>query len=122
MPQGGFDKDYEVRAARWTCWQMAGVWLAQHLWEHYDFNRDTTYLRSFAYPLMKGAADFALNWLYKDKETGYLVTSPSSSPENRFWYIDKSGKSKLERLAKLLQWIWLYFGTCLLIVLRLPGF
>lgn len=117
VPQGGFDKDYEVRAARWTCWQMAGVWLAQHLWEHYDFNRDTTYLRSFAYPLMKGAADFALNWLYKDKETGYLVTSPSSSPENRFWYIDKSGKKQVGEISKAatmdMALLWDLFTNCI---------
>lgn len=117
VPQGGYDKDYEVRAARWTCWQMAGVWLAQHLWEHYDFNRDTIYLKSFAYPLMKGAARFALNWLYEDRETGYLVTSPSSSPENRFWYVDKDGKKQVGEISKAatmdMALLWDLFTNCM---------
>lgn len=117
VPQGGYDKDFEVRAAKWTCWQMAGLWLAQHLWEHYDFNRDLTYLRLYAYPLMKGAAKFALNWLYKDSQSGYLVTSPSTSPENRFWYVDKDGKRQLGDVCKAatmdMELIWNLFTDCI---------
>jgi alpha-L-fucosidase 2 len=67
----------------WAFWPMAGAWLSQHLWEHYQFTKDETFLRGRAYPLMKGAALFCLDWLVED-ESGYLVTNPSTSPENIF--------------------------------------
>lgn len=65
----------------WANWNMAGAWLSTHLWEHYEFTRDKDYLRKFAYPLMKGAALFCLDWLTEDDE-GILVTAPATSPEN----------------------------------------
>ncbi|MBS4223248.1 glycoside hydrolase family 95 protein [Lederbergia citrea] len=67
----------------WVMWQMGGAWLAQHLWEHYAFNRDKTFLQEKAYPIMRDAALFCLDWLVKDKN-GYYQTSPSSSPEHKF--------------------------------------
>lgn len=70
-------------SASWAFWPMGGVWLSRHLWEHYRYNPDLEYLRKTAYPLMKGAALFCLDWLVED-EKGRLVTSPSTSPENRF--------------------------------------
>lgn len=69
--------------ASWAFWPMGGVWLCRHLWEHYEFNPDLEYLGETAYPLMKGAALFCLDWLVEGPE-GRLVTSPSTSPENRF--------------------------------------
>jgi alpha-L-fucosidase 2 len=66
----------------WANWPMAGVWLCQHLWEHFAFNGDLAYLR-WAYPIMKGSAEFCLDWLIEDDQ-GYLVTAPSVSPENEF--------------------------------------
>ncbi|HPT78296.1 MAG TPA: glycoside hydrolase family 95 protein [Candidatus Atribacteria bacterium] len=70
-------------SASWACWPMAGVWLCSHLWEHYLFGKDIRFLRERAYPAMKGAALFCLDWLVQDKE-GNLVTCPSTSPENIF--------------------------------------
>src|SRR5690625_4719304 len=67
----------------WVMWQMGGAWLAQHLWEHYAFNQDEAFLRQKAYPIMKEAALFCLDWLIKD-EHGFYVTSPSTSPEHKF--------------------------------------
>jgi alpha-L-fucosidase 2 len=67
----------------WANWNMAGVWLSTHLWEHYAFTLDRGYLESYAYPLMIGAARFVLDWLVEN-EDGYLVTAPSTSPENRY--------------------------------------
>jgi len=67
----------------WAFWPMGGVWLCRHLWEHYAFNLDERFLRDTAYPLMRGAAQFALDWLVEAAD-GTLVTSPSTSPENRF--------------------------------------
>jgi len=68
----------------WAFWPMGGIWLTEHLWEHYAFGLDKTYLRDQAYPIMKGAALFALDLMVKN-ENGYLVTSPSTSPENHFY-------------------------------------
>jgi alpha-L-fucosidase 2 len=65
----------------WANWPMGGAWLSQHLWEHYQFTGDVDYLRKAAYPIMKDAAVFCLDWLVEDKN-GKLVTAPSTSPEN----------------------------------------
>lgn len=67
----------------WAFWPMGGVWLTSHLWEHYLFTGDEEFLRSKAYPVMKGAALFCLDWLVEGHD-GYLVTNPSTSPENKF--------------------------------------
>ncbi len=67
----------------WASWPMGGVWLSQHLWEHYAFGGDADWLRRTAYPLMTGAAQFALDLLVTDAD-GYLSTSPSTSPEHQF--------------------------------------
>ncbi|WP_316816681.1 glycoside hydrolase family 95 protein [Pedobacter nyackensis] len=65
----------------WANWAMGGVWMSTHLWEHYAFNPDKVYLKNQAYPLMKGAVQFCLDFLTPDKK-GNLVTAPSTSPEN----------------------------------------
>ncbi|MCW3118723.1 MAG: alpha-L-fucosidase [Chitinophagaceae bacterium] len=67
------------------CWQMGGAWLSTHLWEHYAYTFDKKFLRETGYPLMKGAAQFLLKWLIQDPESKYLVTAPSTSPENGFF-------------------------------------
>jgi alpha-L-fucosidase 2 len=66
----------------WSAWPLGGAWLAQHLYEHYLFGGDVRWLREAAYPVLRGAAEFCLDWLVEDK--GHLVTAPSTSPENRF--------------------------------------
>lgn len=67
----------------WSCWNMGGAWLVETLWERYQFTQDKNYLRNVAYPLMKGAADFCLEWLIENpKHPGELITAPSTSPEN----------------------------------------
>lgn len=68
----------------WANWMMGGNWLCQFLWQHYQFTGDKAFLRDTAYPIMKSAAEFCLDWLVKDSSTGYLVTAPSTSPENKF--------------------------------------
>ncbi|MDI3321208.1 glycoside hydrolase family 95 protein [Pinibacter soli] len=69
-------------------WPMGAAWLAQDPWEHYCFTGDRKFLSSTAYPLMKGAALFMLDFLVKAPEgtacAGKLVTNPSYSPENEF--------------------------------------
>ncbi len=61
-------------------WPTGGAWLCYHLWEHYLFTGDKKFLAR-AYPDMKGAAAFFVDDLVKDPKTGWLVTSPSFSPE-----------------------------------------
>lgn len=81
-PTGG--EDWDPRGApRWSAWPMGGGWFCQHLWEHYLYTGDRVFLEQKAWPLMKGAAEFMLNWLVEDKN-GMLVTNPATSPENVF--------------------------------------
>jgi len=81
-PPGGMGWDDPRAMPRWSCWPMAGAWFSTHLWEHYLFTGDKKFLQQEAYPLMKGAAQFLLHWLIEDPKTGYLITNPSTSPEN----------------------------------------
>ncbi len=71
-------------SASWAFWPLGGVWLCQHLWEHYAFTQDKSFLEMKAYPIMKGAARFCQDWLVKD-DKGRLHTCPSTSPENEFY-------------------------------------
>ena len=69
----------------WSNWNMGGAWLVHTLWERYQFTQDKTYLKTVAYPLMKGAAEFCLNWLIESPIVpGELITAPSTSPENEY--------------------------------------
>ncbi len=65
----------------WANWTMGAAWLTTHIWEHYLFTRDAARL-SKDYPALKGAALFCLNWL--TEKDGELITSPGTSPENRY--------------------------------------
>ena len=72
----------------WANWNMGGAWLSTHIWEHYSFSLDKDFLREY-YPVLKGAAEFCLGWLVSTKNMGvdgkeYLITAPSTSPENVF--------------------------------------
>ncbi|MGW4063661.1 glycosyl hydrolase family 95 catalytic domain-containing protein [Amycolatopsis sp. NPDC004747] len=66
----------------WAIWPMGGAWLVQHAWEHYDFTRDRGFLATTAWPLLRGCAEFCLDWLVE--RDGVLGTCPSTSPENLF--------------------------------------
>ena len=72
----------------WGATNTAGAWMCQHLWEHYLYTQDKEYLKS-VYPTMKGAALFFEDMLIEDPNNGYLVTAPTTSPENA--YITPSG-------------------------------
>ena len=73
-------------------WPVGAAWLCQHLWEHYCFGGDEEFLEKQAYPLIKGAAQFILDFLVEAPEgtpvAGKLVTNPSHSPENSFMKAD----------------------------------
>jgi hypothetical protein len=71
----------------WADWPVGGFWLSQALWERYAFGLDRAELRAKIYPVLKGASEFALDLLVPSgpaEGVGYLVTSPSTSPENHF--------------------------------------
>ena len=65
-------------------WPMAVAWCCQHLWEHYAFGGDLEFLAKRAYLIMKESAEFFVDYLVEHPKTGYLVSGPSTSPENRF--------------------------------------
>jgi len=77
---------------------VCGAWLCQHIWMHYDFTKDKRFLRA-NYPALRGAAEFMKAVLVKDPKTGNLVTSPSNSPENSYYYTDKDGKRQKTALC-----------------------
>jgi len=76
----------------WGVWPVGAAWLARHPWEHYSYSRDVTFLRQRAWPLMRGAARFILDFLVEAPAgtpvAGRLVTNPSHSPENSFFMKD----------------------------------
>ena len=65
-------------------WPMGIAWSCQNIWDHYAFGGNVEYLRNKSYPIMKEAAEFCIDWLMVNPKTGYLVSGPSISPENRF--------------------------------------
>lgn len=79
IPAGGW--------ADCAMWPMGGLWLARHIWEHYEFTLDKEYLENKAYPILSECVEFILDFLIEN-EKGYLITSPSTSPENCFIFND----------------------------------
>jgi len=71
-----------INASNHGIWETGGAWLSTHLWEHYLFSDDKTFLRETAYPLMRGAALFFVDALVTDPKSGKLITGPSNSPEH----------------------------------------
>lgn len=70
-----------VDGATWGMFVNGGGWLTTHLWEHYQFTGDRAFLAEY-YPIMKGAADFYLDFMVAHPDSGYLVVAPSVSPEH----------------------------------------
>jgi len=96
----------------WANWAMGGAWLSQDFWEHYAFSGDKKFLRQRAWPVMKGAAEFCLDWLIDDGH-GHLVTAPSGSPELSF--IAPDGKNASISMASTMDMsiIWDLFTNCI---------
>ena len=70
-----------INASNHGIWVTGGAWLSSHLWEHYAFTGDKTFLRKQAYPVLKEASLFFVDYLVKDPKTGWLISGPSNSPE-----------------------------------------
>ncbi|MCK9223066.1 MAG: glycoside hydrolase family 95 protein [Limnochordia bacterium] len=104
--------DYGNEDPVWATWPLAAAWLCQHLWEHYLFTLDREFLEHRAYPLMKGAALFYLDWLIEGPD-GYLVTAPSTSPEHKF--LTESGQAVAVSIATTMDLclIWQLFTDCI---------
>ena len=94
-------------------WPMGAAWCTQHLMEHYRFTGDREFLARRAYPAMKEAAEFFLDWLCEDPKTGKLVSGPSTSPENRFKTADGKVANLTMGCAMDQQIIWDTFTNCL---------
>lgn len=75
--------DFGTSPPVWANWSMSGPWLCQHLYDHYLFTGDVAFLKTEAYPLMKGAAEFLIDSL-AENEQGKLETMFGTSPENKF--------------------------------------
>jgi len=82
-PAGGIDFNDPRGTPRWAIWPMGGAWLTRHLWEHYQYTGNRAFLADTAWPIMRSAAEFMLDWLIRNDQ-GYWVTSPATSPENSF--------------------------------------
>ena len=100
-----------VDGARWGLWPLGAAWLSTHLFEHYAFGGDRAFLRK-AYPVMKEASEFLLDFLVED-EQGRLVTNPSHSPENVF--LDEKGNEGVLCVGATMDFgiIRELFGDCL---------
>jgi alpha-L-fucosidase 2 len=70
-----------IDGALWGMWVAGGGWTSQHLWEHYLYNGDKTFLAS-VYPILKGAATFYVDYLVAHPKHRWLVVNPGTSPEN----------------------------------------
>lgn len=83
-------------APQWGMWVMGGPWATSHTWEHYLYTGDRQFLRDHALPQHRRYVAFALDWLVEDPGTGLLVSGPTTSPENEFYYDDPgTGERKI---------------------------
>ena len=77
----GFASPLTSEEMTWNLCPMAGPWLATHLWDYYDFTRDTAFLRSTAYEILRSSARFTVDYLWH-KPDGSYIAAPSTSPEH----------------------------------------
>ncbi len=95
---------------KWGLFPEGGAWLCRHLWEHYEFGGDKQYLKRM-YPVIKGAAEFCLDFLVEDPDKGWLVFGPTVTPEHGFKW---KGKVFYACLGTAMgqQIVWDIFGYC----------
>jgi alpha-L-fucosidase 2 len=96
----------------WANWPMGGAWLCRHLWEHYAFTGNRDFLARRAYPVMKEAAEFLLDFLVEDGQ-GRLVTCPSTSPENVFLAPDGQKAQTSAGTTMDMAITWELFSHCI---------
>jgi alpha-L-fucosidase 2 len=100
----------------WGLWPMGSAWLANQMWDHYEFSQDRGFLEREAYPAMKGAAEFVLDLLVPapagTRAAGRLVTNPSTSPENTYLVDGKAAQSLTYAATMDLQLVSELFERC----------
>ncbi len=97
----------------WGLFPMGGPWMTLTLFEHFAFTGDLDYLREIAYPIMKGSAEFILDFLIRDNE-GQWVTAPSNSPENQYVMPETGQRFDMTYAATIdLQIITELFNNCI---------
>ncbi|MEM7309814.1 MAG: glycoside hydrolase family 95 protein [Planctomycetota bacterium] len=97
----------------WGLWPTGGAWCTRHLFDHYAFGGDLDFLRTRAWPALRGAAEFFLHYLARDPETGRLVSGPASSPENSFRTSDGQVADTSMGPSMDQQIVWDLFGNVL---------
>jgi alpha-L-fucosidase 2 len=90
----------------WGIFVTAGIWIALQMWDHYTFNADVEFLRTCAYPVLREAALFFLDYMVPEPKHGWLVTGPSDSPEN--WYKTPSGGRAAESMGNTIDRIFVH--------------
>jgi alpha-L-fucosidase 2 len=99
-------------AIHWGMFPMGASWMCLPIWRHFEYTMDTTYLGEVGYPIMKEAAEFVRDFLIESPD-GYLVTSPSYSPENSFIDPKTGGPMRLTYAATMdIQIIRELFNAC----------
>ena len=98
--------------ASWGATASGSAWLCEHLWEHYAYSGDKSYLK-WAYPIMKGSAEFYLDMLIAEPAHGWLVTAPSNSPENAFKLKDGQAARVCMGPTMDMQILRELFGNCI---------
>ncbi|MDX9753215.1 MAG: glycoside hydrolase family 95 protein [bacterium] len=118
----GFVAHHTTDAWYWTSpighvqygmWPFGAAWSVTHFWERYLFTGDQTFLQERAYPIMKEAAEFLLDWLVKDPKTGQWVSGPTTSPENTFETSDGTRSHIAMGNAMDQEITWHLFTSCL---------
>lgn len=74
------------QSVNWGLFPTASAWIASHLWTEYCYTQDVNFLKNEAYPILKKNAIFLQDYMVQDPKSGYLMTGPSTSPENSFLY------------------------------------
>lgn len=95
----------------WSMFPAATAWISSHLWTHYHYTQDVNFLQNKAYPIMKKAAEFFLDYMIENPNNGYLMTGPSNSPENTFkfngWELAMSMMTTADRVL-----VYDLFSSC----------
>ncbi len=102
-----------IGKAGYGMWPMGIAWSSQHFWEHYRFTGDQEFLQDRAYPIMKEAAEFFLDFLVEDPKTGKLVSGPSTSPENSFKTAEGRSANLTMGCSMDQEIVWGLFTDCL---------
>lgn len=96
----------------WSMFSASTAWVSTHLWTHYLYTQDKEFLKNEAYPILKKASEFFLDYMVVNPKNGYLMTGPSNSPENTFkfngWELAMSMMTTADRVL-----VYELFSDCL---------